>query len=322
MSYEEAMGRYGSDKPDTRFGLELCDLTDVIRKEDGGGVPLFKTTLDVKGHIIKALRIPAANAPSRTELDKLEQDAKGLGAQGLGRAKVDADGATWTQSPFAKTISESLRKAINAATGAVAGDVLLLQFGRPKLVNTVLGGLRLLLGKKLALIDQGKWNLLWVVDFPLFEHDPDTNTYAAAHHPFTSPTPGHEDMLLSNPGECRARAYDLVLNGNEIGGGSIRISDSAVQSQVFKAMGISEEDAQAKFGFLLEALKYGAPPHGGLAIGMDRLCMLLCGAESLRDVIPFPKTQHGTDLMTSAPSGVSEKQLAELSVRSTFVPKG
>ncbi len=320
MPYDEAMGRYGSDKPDTRFGLELVDVTEVCRKQDGGGVPLFKTTLEGKGHLIKALRIPAQHAPSRTELDKLEQDAKGLGAAGLGRAKVDADG-TWTQSPFSKVITEALRKDINAAVGAQAGDVVLFQFGRPKLVNSVLGGLRLMLGKKLALIDQGKWNLLWVVDFPLFEHDEDTNTYAAAHHPFTSPLPGHEDLLESNPGACRARAYDLVINGNEIGGGSIRISDSEVQAKIFKAMGISEDDANNMFGFLLEALKYGAPPHGGLAIGMDRLCMLLTGAESLRDVIPFPKTQRGTCLMTEAPVPVSDKQLTDLHVRSTAAPK-
>ncbi|MBI5495891.1 MAG: aspartate--tRNA ligase [Deltaproteobacteria bacterium] len=316
MPYDEAMGRYGSDKPDTRFGLELTDLTEVCRKHDGGGVPLFKSTLGTKGHIIKALRIPAAHAPSRTELDKLEGDAKALGAAGLGRAKVDQGGA-WTQSPFAKTVSEALRQDLNAACGAVPGDVILLQFGRPKIVNTVLGGLRLMLGKKFNLVPAGKWNLLWVDDFPLFEHDPETDTYAAAHHPFTCPKPGHEDLLLTSPGEVRARAYDLVINGNEIGGGSIRISDSDVQAQVFKAMGISEEEANHKFGFLLEALKYGAPPHGGLAIGMDRLCMLLCGAESLRDVIPFPKTQHGTCLMTSAPVPAGDKQLAELFIRST-----
>lgn len=317
MPYDEAMRRYGSDKPDTRFGLELVDVTSVAQKHDGGGIPLFKDALDKKG-IIKALRIPAAQAPSRTELDKLEQDAKGMGAMGLGRAKVDADG-TWTQSPFAKTITEAMRRDINAEVGAGAGDIVLFQFGKPKTVNTVLGGLRLILGKKLNLIPKDTFNLLWVVDFPLFDHDADTNTFVAAHHPFTSPQPGHEDLLLSDPGACKARAYDLVLNGNEIGGGSIRIHDSGVQSKVFRALGISEDDARAKFGFLLEALKYGAPPHGGLAIGMDRLCMLLCGAESLREVIPFPKTQNGTCLMTAAPTVVTDAQLKDLHIRTAVV---
>ena len=315
MPYDEAMRRFGSDKPDTRFGLELVDLTQLCTTHDGGGVPLFKSALDQKG-IVKTLRIPAAHAPSRTELDKLEQEARGMGAGGLGRAKVDA-GGTWTQSPFAKTISEALRQEINKAADAQAGDILLFQFGRPKAVNTVLGGLRLLLGRRLDLIPKDRFDLLWVVEFPLFEHDADTNTYAAAHHPFTSPQPGHEDLLISDPGACRARAYDLVINGNEIGGGSIRIHNSDVQAKVFAALGIQPEDAEQKFGFLLEALRYGAPPHGGIALGMDRLCMLLCGAESLRDVITFPKTQNGTCLMTQAPTPVSDPQLRELSIRST-----
>ncbi|MEW5853415.1 MAG: aspartate--tRNA ligase [Myxococcota bacterium] len=319
MPYDEAMGRYGSDKPDTRFALELTDLTKVVVAHEGGGIPLFKSAVDEKG-IVKALRIPGEHNLSRTEVDKLEEVVKELGGKGLGRAKVDQGGA-WTQSPFAKTITEQLRHAINAETQAQPGDLILFQFGRAKVVNTVLGGLRLHLGRKLNLINKDAFNLLWVVDFPLFEHDVETNTYAAAHHPFTSPQPGHEEKLISDPGSCRARAYDLVLNGNEIGGGSIRIHDSEVQAKVFKALGISDEEAQAKFGFLLEALKYGAPPHGGLAIGMDRLCMLLCGADSLREVIPFPKTQRGTCLMTDAPVAISEKQLGELHVRSTAVPK-
>jgi len=188
-------------------------------------------------------------------------------------------------------------------------------------VHTVLGGLRLHLGDKLDLIpkDHAKqvWKPLWVTDFPLFEHDEDTNTFATAHHPFTSPQPGHEDLLLTSPGSCKARAYDFVLNGNEIGGGSIRIHESTVQAKVFEALGISDEQKQAKFGFLLEALRYGAPPHGGIALGVDRIAMLLCGGSSLRDVIAFPKTQKGTDLLTDAPTRAGEKQLQELFIAST-----
>jgi aspartyl-tRNA synthetase len=314
MSYDEAMRRYGSDKPDTRFGLELTELTEVCRAEQGGGVPLFRDALE-QGGVIKALRVPAEHGISRTEVDKLEEVVKELGGKGLGRAKVD-DAGNWTQSPFAKVISPALREAINRATGARANDVLLFQFGRFKVVNTILGGLRLHLGRKLNLVPKDRFDLLWVVEFPLFEQDPETGAWAAAHHPFTSPQPGHEDILLSDPGACRARAYDLVMNGNEVGGGSIRIHDSEVQAKVFRAMSISEEEAQEKFSFLLEALKYGAPPHGGIALGMDRLCMLLCGAESLRDVIPFPKTQRGTCLMTDAPVRIADKQLRELHVSS------
>ena len=320
MAYDEAMARYGSDKPDLRFGLEHKDLTDVVKQHGGGGVPLFASTVEKPGHIVKAMVIPAKHEMSRTEIDKLEGLVKQLGGAGLGRAKVGEDGRSWTQSPFAKTITPEALQAWTTAAGASPGDVILFQFGKPKLVHTVMNGLRLHLGQKLGLIDDKAWRLLWVTDFPLFEHDEESNTYAAAHHPFTSPRKGDEDKLTTAPGETKARAYDLVLNGNEIGGGSIRIHDPAVQSKVFAAMGISEEERQAKFGFLLEALRYGAPPHGGIALGLDRLVMLLAGGTSLRDVIAFPKTQKGTDLLTDAPTRVSDKQLKELFIASTAPP--
>jgi aspartyl-tRNA synthetase len=314
MTYDEAMRRFGSDKPDLRFGLEHVVLTELVKKHNGGGVPLFKQAIETNG-MVKAMVVPAEAKLSRTEADKLEQEAKGVGAAGLGRAKVAADGE-WTQSPYAKTITEDLRRAINELCGAKDGDLILFQFGPPKLVHTVLNHLRLFLGKKLELIPPNKWAILWVVEFPLFEYDEETRTYAAAHHPFTSPRPEDVDRLLTDPGSCKARAYDLVLNGNEIAGGSVRIHDPEVQAKVFKALSIDEEDQRAKFGFLLDALSYGAPPHAGIAAGMDRLSMLIAGGSSLRDVIPFPKTQKGSDLMTGAPTPVREKQLDELFIRS------
>lgn len=314
MTYDEAMRRYGSDKPDLRFGLEHTLLTDLVKAHDGGGVPLFKDALD-QGGIVKAMRVPAEHKLSRTEIDKLEPEAKGVGAKGLGRAKVEPDG-TWTQSPYSKTITPELRAAINAAVGAEAGDVILFQFGPAKLVHTVLNHLRLLLGHKLELVKTGAWKILWVVDFPLFDHDEKSGRYVAAHHPFTSPRLEDVDKITSDPGAVKAVAYDLVLNGNEVAGGSVRIHDPVVQAKVFEALGIGEEERRAKFGFLLDALSFGAPPHAGIAAGMDRLAMLLTGATSLRDVIPYPKTQKGTDLMTSAPTPVSAAQLEELFIKS------
>jgi aspartyl-tRNA synthetase len=216
-----------------------------------------------------------------------------------------------------KSITPALREAINAKLGAKEGDVALFQFGSFKMVNGVLGQLRGALAKRLKLVPEDRFDLLWVVDFPLFEHSAEQNAYVAAHHPFTSPRLQDVDRILTDPGACRARAYDLVLNGNEVGGGSIRIHDSEVQARVFKALGITDEEAKSKFGFLLDALRFGAPPHGGIALGVDRLVMLLAGQQSLRDVIAFPKSQGGRDLMTAAPGDVTPAQLAELHVKTT-----
>lgn len=320
MTYDEAMRRFGSDKPDVRFGLEHAVLTELARKHGGGGVPLFKQAVD-SGGMVKAMLVPAECKLSRSELDKLEPEAKGVGAQGLARAKLGPDGE-WTQSPFAKTITDDFRRAINELTGAKEGDVILFQFGPAKLVHTVLSHLRLHLARKLELIPQNRWAVLWITEFPLFELDEKSGRYVAAHHPFTSPRAEDIDRLSADPGSCRARAYDLVLNGNEIAGGSVRIHDPDVQSKVFAALSISKEEQRAKFGFFLDALAYGAPPHAGIAAGMDRLAMLLSGAGSLRDVIAFPKTQRGSDLMTGAPTPVEPGQLDEVFIRSQVPPGG
>jgi aspartyl-tRNA synthetase len=330
MPFAESMGKYGNDKPDLRFALPHVDLTDAIVEHGGGGVAFWKTIADkftsgeyrrdLPQEIVKALRVPAeiAGKLSRAEIDKLEDFVKGMGAKGLARAKVDAEG-NWVQSPLAKMIGPELRTAINAKVGAKDGDFIFFQFGRESVVQTVMANLRIHLAKKLGLIPEsghgGLWNFLWVVDPPLFEYDEDRKTWAAAHHAFTRPHDDCVDLLEKDPGKVLCWRYDLVLNGFEIGGGSIRLHDPAVQAKVFRALGISDDEARSKFGFLLDALKYGAPPHGGIAIGMDRLTMLLSGAESIRDVIPFPKTQKGTDLMTDAPNPVSPTQLAELKIR-------
>ena len=328
MPFEESMRLYGNDKPDLRFGLPHVDLTELLIEHDGGGVPFWKDVTDkfksgayrkdLPAEIIKAIVVPASANLSRADSDKLEEFVKGMGSKGLARAKVAEDG-TWTQSPLAKTVTQAAREAINAACGAKAGDLLCFQFGRESMVQTVMANLRVHLGKKLGLIPShghgGKWNFLWVVNPPLFEWDEDKKTWCAAHHAFTRPHDASLPDLEADPGKVLCHRYDLVLNGFEIGGGSIRLHDPEVQARVFRALGISEAEAQEKFGFLLQALRMGAPPHGGIALGMDRLAMLLGGAESLRDVIPFPKTQKGTDIMTDAPGTVLPEQLAELRVR-------
>ena len=330
MPFSESMEKYGNDKPDLRFDLPHTDVTDEIIAHAGGGVPFWKDIADkftsgqyrrdLPAEIVKAMRIPAdvAGKLSRAELDKLEDFVKGMGAKGLARAKVDGTGA-WTQSPLAKMLGEGLRGALNAKIGAKEGDLLFFQFGKEAVVHTVMANLRLHLAKKLGMIPEfghgGKFEFLWVVNPPLFEYDDDKKTWAAAHHAFTRPHDECVELLDKDPGKVLCYRYDLVLNGFEIGGGSIRLHDPEVQAKVFQALGIGPEEARQKFGFLLDALKYGAPPHGGMAIGMDRLAMLLSGAESLRDVIPFPKTQKGTDLMTDAPNQVTPEQLAELRIR-------
>ncbi|MBX7101089.1 MAG: aspartate--tRNA ligase [Myxococcaceae bacterium] len=324
MDFYESMEKYGNDKPDLRFGLEHVVLTDLIKAQGAAaGVPMMEEAVE-KGGIVKAMCIPAQYPLSRAESDKLEEYVKGMGAGGLARAKVGETGE-WTQSPLAKTINPTLRQAINAKCGAKPGDLLLFQFGREAQVHTIMANLRVHVAKKLKLIPEygsgGVWNFLWVVNPPLFEFDEETKTWAAAHHAFTRPHDDCVQYLETDPGKVKCWRYDVVLNGFEIGGGSIRLHDPEVQGRVFKALGIGEKEAKEKFGFLLDALKFGAPPHGGIALGMDRLAMLLSNAESLRDVIPFPKTQKGTDLMTCAPGDVDEKQLRDLSVKSTVAPK-
>jgi len=319
MPFDDAMARYGNDKPDLRFDMPHTVLTETVREHGGGGVPLLDEAVKAKG-IVKGMRVPASANLSRTEIDKLEEYVKGMGAKGLARAKVGENGE-WTQSPFAKTITPGMRQAFNAACGAQSGDLLLFQFGKESTVHTVMANLRVHLAKRMGLIPEygsgGSWRFLWVVDPPLFEYDEEAGKWAAAHHAFTRPRDQDVQYLETDPGRVTCWRYDLVLNGFEIGGGSIRLHDPEVQARVFRAMGISAEEARSKFGFLLDALKMGAPPHGGIAIGMDRLVMLLTGAESLRDVVAWPKTQKGTDLMTGAPGDVDARQLRELYVRST-----
>jgi aspartyl-tRNA synthetase len=329
MRYEQSMREYGNDKPDLRFGMQHVDLTAIVAESKGAGVPMWQSFSSVTpGQIVKALKVPASANFSRTETDKLEEIAKGMGARGLARAKV-GDNGEWTQSPLAKSITKEAREAINAATGAEPGDLLLFQFGKESMVHTVLANLRLHLGKRLGLIPEygprdpkqtDSWKFLWVVDPPLFEYNEELKHWVAAHHAFTRPHDESIQYLEKDPGKVLCYRYDLVLNGFEIGGGSIRLHDPAVQAKVFAAMGIPPEEAEQKFGFLLQALRFGAPPHGGIALGMDRLAFLLTGAESLRDVIPFPKTQRGTDLMTDAPGDADPAQLRELHVAVTYKP--
>jgi aspartyl-tRNA synthetase len=328
MPYAESMKLYGNDKPDLRFDMKHVDLTDLLIEHDGGGIPFFQEITekfksgayrrDLPPQIIKALVIPASANLSRAESDKLEDFVKSMGAKGLARAKV-GEGGAWTQSPLAKNVTESARQAINAALGAKPGDLICFQFGRESQVQTVMANLRVHVAKKMGLIPEyghaDKWKFLWVVNPPLFEYNEDHKTWVAAHHAFTRPHDEHVGLIDSDPGKVLCYRYDLVLNGFELGGGSIRLHDPDVQKKVFRALGISEEEAQDKFGFLLRALSFGAPPHGGIALGMDRLALLLTGTESLRDTIPFPKTQKGTDLMTDAPNRVTPEQLAELKVR-------
>jgi aspartyl-tRNA synthetase len=319
LPYEQAVALYGSDKPDLRFGLPLCDVTEVVRKHNGGNVEMLqKVVAGTDGGVVKAWRVPAEAASKMTnaDVDRLEEFVKGLGARGLARARIGAGGA-WMRSPM-KTMSEAMRQDLNQAAGLQEGDLFFLQFGARKLVNTVLGGLRLHVANKLGLVPKNQWNFAWVTEFPLLEKS-DDGKLVASHHPFTSPMAEDLDKLESAPAEVRARAYDLVLNGNEIAGGSIRIHQGDLQSRVFKAIGMTEEDARSKFGFLLDAFRHGPPPHGGIAAGLDRLAMLLCGADSLRDVIAFPKTQKGTDLCTDAPAQVSTRQLDELHIALTKV---
>ncbi|MEM7588899.1 MAG: aspartate--tRNA ligase [Myxococcota bacterium] len=316
LTHNEALQRFGTDKPDTRFGLEHTDLTDLLREHNGGNVAVWRNALDQKHSIMKALRVPGHLKLSRAQLDKLETHAQQWGASGLARAKVT--GQTWSQSPFTKTLTPQVLQAINQACKADEGDTLLFQFGPIDMVHSVLDRLRRLLAQQFDLIastNTPAWQPLWVVDFPLFEPGEHPDTWVACHHPFTAPKTEDIPSLASNPARCKAQAYDLVLNGHEVGGGSIRIHDNTLQSQVFDVLGIGAAQQQEQFGFLLQALRYGAPPHGGIALGVDRLCMLMAQAASIRDVIAFPKTLRGVDPFTGSPSPVSEQQLRELHLK-------
>ncbi len=308
MTYAEAMERYGTDRPDTRFGLELSDLTGLLRCTDA------KVFADVaaQGGIIKGLAVPGGGGMSRKELDDLTEFVKGFGAKGLAWFKRTTDG--W-QSPLAKFISDDVKAEVQQAARFGPEDLLLVVADRAKVADDCLSRLRLHLGEKLGLIPEGRHHFLWVVDFPMFERDEEAGRFAAMHHPFTAPVDEDIPLLASDPGKVRARAYDMVLNGNEIGGGSVRIHRADVQQQVFSLLAISPGEARAKFGFLLDALRFGAPPHGGLAFGLDRIMMILTGSSSIRDVIAFPKTQKAADLMCEAPGEVDPAQLAELGIR-------
>ncbi len=305
MAYAEAMDKYGVDKPDLRLDLTLCDVTDELKTS---GFKIFEGII-AGGGIVKALRIPKNEKFTRALIDDLPNFGKQFGLKGVTTVRLQEGGA-WQGL---KGVSDESRAAVNAKTGAQVGDAIVMVADKWKVANTALGGIRLHLGEKLELTRKGEWQFMWLTDPPLFEVD--DGEIAAAHHPFTSPRTEDEELLETAPEKVLARAYDLVLNGVEVGGGSIRIHRSDLQARAFKALRISEEDQRAKFGFLLDAFKYGPPPHGGIAFGLDRLAMLMTGAEYMRDVIAFPKTQRGSDLMTDCPTGVSPKQLAELFIQ-------
>ena len=314
MPYAEAMDRFGSDKPDLRFGVELKDLSDIVKNSSFNA---FSSTVQ-NGGLVKAVVAPNANEKfSRKVISEYEEYVKTyFGAKGLAYIKLTADGIT---SPIAKFLSEDEMKAIIEKTEAKTGDVIFIVADKKKVVHSALGALRLKIGKDLDLINKDDFKFLWVVDFPMFDYDEEEQRYKAEHHPFTSIKAEDLDKFLAGQTEdIRTNTYDLVLNGSEIGGGSIRIFNPQIQSMVFDRLGLSQEEAKAKFGFFLDAFKYGAPPHGGLAFGIDRWLMVMLKEESIRDVIPFPKTNKGQCLMTEAPNTVDEKQLEELFIKSTY----
>jgi len=315
MPYAEAMSRFGSDKPDLRVTLELTEVTDVVRDV---AFKVFSGVANSENGRVAALRIPGGASLTRGEIDEYTKFVGIYGAKGLAYIKVNDVtqlNEAGLQSPIVKNIHENALKAIMARTGAQSGDLVFFGADKAKVVNDALGALRTKIGHEKGYLNGKAWEPLWVVDFPMFEYDEEDKRWTACHHPFTSPKDEHLDLLTSDPGKCLAKAYDLALNGWEIGGGSVRIHRADIQSKVFDALAIGEEEAQAKFGFLLDALKYGAPPHGGLAFGLDRIVTMMTGAESIRDVIAFPKTQRAQCLLTDAPSGVDEKQLRELHIR-------
>jgi len=318
MPYAEAMARYGSDKPDLRVKLELTDLTDAVRDVD---FKVFRSAAELSDGRVAALRVPGGGEMPRSEIDAMTEFVRIYGAKGLAYIKVNekAKGRDGLQSPIVKNLHDTALAEILKRTGAADGDVIFFGADRARIVADSMGALRLRIGhsqfgKAHGLFEAG-WRPLWVIDFPMFEYDEQAQRYVAAHHPFTSPKDEHIERLETDPSKCLAKAYDMALNGWEIGGGSVRIHREDVQSKVFRALKIGPEEARAKFGFLLDALQYGAPPHGGIAFGLDRIVTMMAGAESIRDVIAFPKTQRAQCLLTQAPSAVDEKQLRELHIR-------
>ena len=318
MPYAEGMARYGSDKPDLRIALEFTELTDVMKDVD---FKVFSGAANQADGRVVALCVPGGAQISRSEIDDYTQFVSIYGAKGLAWIKVNsrAEGRNGLQSPIVKNLHDAAINEILSRTNAQDGDIIFFGADKAKIVNDAIGNLRLRIGhstwgKEHGLFAAG-WKPLWIVDFPMFDYDEGDARWVACHHPFTSPKDEHLALLDSNPGQCLAKAYDMVLNGSEIGGGSVRIHQEAVQSQVFRALKIGPEEAQSKFGFLLDALQYGAPPHGGIAFGLDRIVTMMTGAESIRDVIAFPKTQRAQCLLTQAPSGVDERQLRELHIR-------
>ncbi|MEF8729210.1 MAG: aspartate--tRNA ligase [Accumulibacter sp.] len=315
LSHHEAMLRYGSDKPDLRVTLELVEVSDVLRD-----VPfkVFANVANSEGGRIAALRVPGGASLTRGEIDAYTQFVGIYGARGLAYIKVNDVSQlneTGLQSPIVKNLHAAALQAIIERTGATSGDLIFFGADRRKVVDDALGALRVRIGHEKGFVNGNAWEPVWIVDFPMFEYDDEARRWNACHHPFTSPKDEHLGLLASDPGRCLAKAYDLALNGSELGGGSVRIHRAEVQEQVFKALGIADDEAQSKFGFLLAALQYGAPPHGGLAFGLDRIVTMMAGAESIRDVIAFPKTQRAQCLLTDAPSSVDEKQLRELHIR-------